>query len=208
MIAFGVGVVVALATTALDPRAHLATRAIAAWDGLCLTYLGLVWRAIAGTTLHDIRARAEREDEGRGLILGLVLAASAASLVAMGFELSIAKHATGFSRAAHVAAAAGSVGLSWLMVQVIFALHYAHEYYTAHPESGVDCGGLMFPGGEPPDYWDFLHFAIVIGVAAQTADIAFERKDLRRLGTVHAVLAFGFNTVVVALTINLMAGLF
>ena len=72
-------------------------------------------------------------------------------------------------------------------------------------------GGVMaetFPGGEPPDYWDFLHFSIVIGVAAQTADIAFTDRRLRRLGTAHSLIAFVFNTLIVALTINLVAGLF
>ena len=63
--------------------------------------------------------------------------------------------------------------------------------------------GLQFPGGEPPDYWDFLHFAVVIGVACQTADIAFTGKNLRRIGTVHGLVAFSFNTAVLALTINL-----
>jgi len=93
-------------------------------------------------------------------------------------------------------------------MQVVYALHYAHEYYAADPASGKDAGGLAFPGGEPPDYWDFLHFSIIIGVAAQTADIAFTEKGLRRLGTAHSLFAFVFNTVIVALTINLLAGLF
>ena len=100
-----------------------------------------------------------------------------------------------------------TVAASWFMVQLIFALHYAHEYY-AQGERGQDAGGLDFPGGEPPDYWDFLHFSIVIGVASQTADIAFTSKSLRRVGTVHGITAFVFNTVVLALTINLLAGLF
>ena len=108
------------------------------------------------------------------------------------------------------AAAFVTVTASWFLMQVVYALHYAHAYYGAHPETGEDCGGLAFldrPKAEP-DYWDFLHFAIVIGVAAQTADIAFTDKRLRRLGTAHSVIAFVFNTLIVALTINLVAGLF
>ncbi|MDX7952300.1 DUF1345 domain-containing protein [Lichenihabitans sp. Uapishka_5] len=95
--------------------------------------------------------------------------------------------------------------------QIIFALHYAHEYYApdkATPEEDDVIGGLAFPGGEEPDNWDFVHFAIVIGVASQTADIAFTAKRLRRIGTVHSVISFAFNTAVLALTINLLAGLF
>ena len=69
-------------------------------------------------------------------------------------------------------------------------------------------GGLKFPGDQEPDNWDFVHFAVVIGVASQTADIAFTAKRLRRIGTVHSVISFTFNTAVLALTINLLAGLF
>ena len=68
--------------------------------------------------------------------------------------------------------------------------------------------GLAFPGDEPPDYWDFLHFSVVIGVASQTADVAFTAKSLRRIGTAHGVVAFVFNTVILALTINIAASLF
>ena len=95
------------------------------------------------------------------------------------------------------------------MVQLIFALHYAHDYYSADDKApGGMRGGLTFPGRGEPDYWDFLHFSLVIGVACQTADIAFTSKHLRRLGGLHGVLAFTFNTVILALTINLVAGLF
>jgi uncharacterized membrane protein len=93
-------------------------------------------------------------------------------------------------------------------MQYVFALHYAHEYYDPDENCAGDSKGLAFPGGEPPDYWDFLHFSIIIGVAAQTADIAFTSKGLRRIGTLHSLVAFAFNTVIVALTINLLAGLF
>ena len=97
------------------------------------------------------------------------------------------------------------------MVQVTFALHYAHQYYapdrTTADENDV-LGGLAFLGGEEPDYWDFLHFAVVIGVACQTADVAFTNRRLRHIGTVHGLIAFTFNTVVLALAINLLAGLF
>jgi uncharacterized membrane protein len=98
---------------------------------------------------------------------------------------------------------------SWLMVQMIFALHYAHEYYGVDEDDGAaDAEGLRFPGVTAPDYWDFLHFSVVIGVACATADVEFTSKGLRRLGTIHSLVAFAFNTVIVALTINLTAGLF
>ncbi len=189
------------------PQASVSTAFIAGWNAFCLAFLAAMTPAVWRRAPDEIRARAAREDEGRGLILGLVLVASAASLVAMAAELSLARQTHGWRQAIHVGAAFWTVAASWLTVQAIFALHYAHEYYTA-AGGGDDAGGLGFPGGEEPDYWDFLHFSIIIGVACQTADVTITRKSLRRLGTLHSLVAFAFNTVVVALAINLMAGLF
>lgn len=207
-LALGVGVVVGIACAVLAPQLSPSSCAIAGWNTFCLLYLGLNLTAIVREGPDEIRARADQQDEGQAMILLLVLAACAASLAASGVELSLAQHNHGAEKAVRVAAAFATVAGSWLVMQLIFALHYAHEFYAADPETGEDAGGLAFPGGEPPDYWDFLHFSIVIGVAAQTADIAFTSKRLRRLGTTHSLIAFAFNTLILALTINLMAGLF
>jgi uncharacterized membrane protein len=168
-----------------------------------------VTAALIGHSPDDIRARAEREDEGRGLILALVQVAAAASIAAIAAELSVAKEVHGWLRIAHVSLAFGTVAASWGMVQLVFALHYAHEYYDENPEcDGHDMKGLEFPGEELPDYWDFLYFSIVIGVACATADINITSRPLRRTSTVHSLVSFAFNTMIVALTINLLAGLF
>jgi len=87
----------------------------------------------------------------------------------------------------------------------MFALHYAHDYFATEVRGGH--GGLEFPGGHPPDYGDFLYFAVVIGTSGQTADVSFSRRPMRRTGTVHCVLAYFFNTTLVALTINIASGL-
>ena len=96
-----------------------------------------------------------------------------------------------------------AVASSWAFTQVMFALHYAHKYYQA---TGKYCG-LDIEGSEPPDYFDFLYFASIIGTSAQTADIAFNTQEMRRIGLVHSVLAFFFNTILLALTINIASGL-
>ena len=186
----------------------LTTSAILAWDVTCAVFIvaavAMMWRADE----HRIRSTAATQDQGQGVILALVIAAAAASIWVIAKELSAAKADVGLLKALRVALVFATVAASWFMVQLVFALHYAHEYYAPGDKPGADAGGLLFPGGEPPDYWDFLHFSIVIGVASQTADIAFTAKGLRRVGTVHGVTAFTFNTVVLALTINLLAGLF
>jgi len=211
--AFLFGTVVGLILSRFVPTLPWITDVVTGWDALCVAFMLSVTAALIGHSPDDIRARAEREDEGRGLILTLVLIAATASIAAIAAELSLAKAEHGIFRAGHVALAFGTVAASWMMMQLVFALHYAHEYYDENPGvSGqrvrADMKGLDFPGGELPDYWDFVHFAVVIGVACATADVDFTSKALRRIGTVHSLVAFAFNTMIVALTINLLAGLF
>ena len=207
--AIAAGVAVGGACALLAPQLKPSTDLILGWDALAVSFNAAMLFSMVRHGPAEIRARAASEDQGRAAILTLIMLGIGISVAAVGAELSLAKDSHGVWRAAHIAVAFATVAASWLMMQVIFAVHYAHEYYDADTaKAGKDAGGLKFPGAEPPDYWDFLHFSIVIGVASQTADIAFTAKGLRRLGTVHSVVAFAFNTVIVALTINLLASLF
>jgi uncharacterized membrane protein len=194
--------ILAWAALALVPEFRWSTRSILAWDAGVLTFVVGMMIHMADKDPDAMRAASARQDEGQGLILTLVLVASIASLASVAAELGLAKNAQGLEKSARVALAAVTVAGSWFMVQLIFALHYAREYYSMGRP-----GGLAFPGKEDPDYWDFIHFAVVIGAAAQTADIAFTSKPLRRIGTLHSLIAFVFNTVVLALSINLLASL-
>ena len=208
--AIGVGLAAGLVLAVLPSALDTPTRAILAWDVGCGVFLWTTLTHIAGRDAPYIRGAAARQDEGQGMILGLVLALAAASLAAVAVELSLAKDAHGLDKALRVALAFGSVAVSWFVTQLIFALHYAHEYYAPDDDddpSTLQQGGLKFPDDDAPDYWDFIHFAVVIGVASQTADVEFTSKRLRRIGTVHGLVAFTFNTVILALTINILAGL-
>lgn len=204
------GLLVSIALILVPNELSPSTRAILAWDVTCLTFIGSVIAMMWGANADKIRAKAATQDEGQGAILGLVILAVAASVMVVAAELSAAKGDVSWLKGVRIGLVFATVAASWFMVQLIFALHYAHEYYLPDEASKgkKDVGGLAFPGGEPPDYWDFVHFSVVIGVASQTADIAFTSKPLRRIGTIHGLVAFVFNTVVVALTINLLAGLF
>jgi uncharacterized membrane protein len=204
-----VGIAASFAVGLLIPGVKLPTALIAGWDALAVTFIVSMLFSMVEYSPEDIRARAASDDQGRVAILALVLVAVAASIGAVVLELSMAKDAWGLEKWPPIILAFGTVTASWFMVQMIFTIHYAHEYYGVDETTPTgDAGGLLFPGDESPDYWDFLHFSIVIGVASQTADVQFTSKGLRRLGTVHSLVAFAFNTVIVALTINLMAGLF
>lgn len=209
--AIAVGLLVALLLAVLPMDLDRSTRATLAWDVGCTWFIALVLLEFRDRDAPYIRGVAAAQDEGQGLILTLVLVAAAASLGAVGVELSAAKDVQGLAKVLRVVLAFCTVALSWFVVQLIFALHYAHEYYAPDHDDDPTThqqGGLQFPSDALPDYWDFLHFAVVIGVASQTADIAFTSRAMRRIGTVHSLLAFTFNTAILALTINLLAGLF
>ncbi len=203
---FVVGLALAFIPNALRPS----TRALIAWDAGVLIFSGSMLWTMGRSNDRHMRLRAASQDEGQHFIIGFVLIAASISILAIAKELSLAKADHGAVKGLRVALAFATVAASWFLVQLMFALHYAHEYYA--PDDGKDGdgieAGLSFPGDDKPDYWDFLHFAIIIGVANQTADVSFKSKPLRRMGTVHGVIAFTFNTVVLALTINLLAGLF
>lgn len=182
------------------------TRIIIGWNvGACL-YLLLAGRMMFWSTHERMRARALQQDEGHMLVLILVVAAALMCIGAIVAELAVVKDLKGSLRYEHIALAALTIASSWAFTQTMFALHYAHDFYAS--EVRGQHGGLDFPGGHAPDYGDFLYFACVIGTSGQTADVSFSNRNMRRIGLVHCVLAFFFNTTLVALTINIASSLF
>lgn len=175
-----------------------------AWNAGALTHLGLTWQMARTTDLDAIQRRAVTQDSGRFAILAVVVLAAAAVLLAVGTQLSQVKGLEGPPRIAHLLLAVLTVVSSWLFMQTLFALHYAHDFYLARHRKAPD--PLSFPGTPNPLYVDFFHFACVIGTAGQTADISFSGSALRPVGTLHCIVAFFFNASLLALAINVAAG--
>jgi len=200
-VAFGAVVAAALPSTLIEASI---TRILIGWNAGALLYLLLVFAMMRDASADRIRSQAKREDEGRNTILLLVSVTMIAVLLAIAVQLSSAKEAHGVDKAAHVGLAALTVFTAWLFVQTIFALHYAHEYHLQHSDKTPS---LCFPGTEKPDYYDFLYVSCIIGTSGQTADVAFASRRMRRVGLLHCILAFVFNTTLLALTINVAASL-
>lgn len=200
---------VAAAALLLMPRSWPPMiRGAAAFDLGAVTYLLFAFRLIVTCDSTRIKTRAARRDDSRFMILILILLAIAASFAAIAGLIVEAKQPTIVSTEKFVLAmlALATLAIAWTLTQVVFALHYAHEYYR--PEPGSDAGGgLAFPGCEAPDYWDFLYFATSIGATSQTSDTEVRSRALRRLVTLHAAVSFFFNTAVLALTVNIAASL-
>jgi uncharacterized membrane protein len=196
-----------LAALVLLPRSWAAgVREALAWDLAAGIYLVLAFRVMQTCTGAALRARAARQDDSAFVILVIILLAITASFVAIAGLLGSAKDAP--SKALNLGLAATTIVLSWTVTQVVFTLHYAHEYYRPTGGAHAVAAGLDFRGDPEPDYWDFFYFATSFGAASQTSDITILTKPLRRLATLHAIISFFFNTAVLALSINLAASMF
>ena len=179
------------------------TRGIIGWDVGVAAFLIAALTMMLRDSIERMRGRAARQDAGRWTILTLTMAAVCISFLAIGYELHEAKGLPPASAGWRVALAMLTVVLSWSFTHTMFAMHYAHEFYRDKKPFG-----LLFPGEHPPDYIDFMYYAFVVGMTCQVSDVQVTGAAMRRLTLVHGVLSFFFNTVILALAINLAAGLF
>jgi uncharacterized membrane protein len=187
------------------------TRLLLGWNAGAFLYFILAGTMILTASHEKISRRAEAQDEGRFVILILTILASAMAIGAILAQLATVKDMKGLPKDLHIALAAATIVSAWALIHLMFALHYAHEFVMERAATGArpakERGGLIFPGPEAPDYVDFLYFSYVIGVASQTADVEISSPSMRSIALVHCVLAFFFNSAVLALTINIAAGL-
>jgi uncharacterized membrane protein len=197
-----VGLAVYLACVLLGQARAVST--LIGWNAGVLLDLALTAHMVRKTDVEEIKRRALSQDQGRMTILVAVVLGSAAVLLAVGTQLSQIKNLAGLARTAHLALAILTVVSSWLFTQTVFAIHYAHDFYTARIREQPD--PLEFPGTPDPLYGDFFHFSCVIGTSAQTADISFHGSALRPVGTLHCIVSFFFNASLLALAINVVAG--
>jgi uncharacterized membrane protein len=188
----------------MDWRAS--TRLLVGWDSGIALYLIMATMMMASSNIDKIRYRAALQDEGKIVILALTTITALVSLAGIVVELASAKALTDHDKWRYIALSGLTVLLSWTFTHTIFAIHYAHKYYEG-PEDEPALG-LEFPGQEPPDYWDFVYYSFVIGTACATADVNVTSRIMRRITTLHCVVAFFFNTTILALTVNIGAGYF
>jgi uncharacterized membrane protein len=176
-------------------------RGLVGWDIGIGLYVILAVEMMLRADVHQIRRRAATQDDGAIVILVMTVATALASLLAIVVLLGTSTVGGGHRRPIELVLATITIGLSWVFIHTMFALHYAHEFYD---QSGAP--GLAFPGGEPePDYWDFVYFALVIGMTAQVADVGITTKEIRRTVAAHGVVSFFFNVALLALTVNIAA---
>lgn len=187
------------------PAATLTTKFLLGWNACVWLYLALTFWLVIRAKACDVKRTAEVEDENASMVLFTVCVAALASLAAITLELSGNSKLSNADQVMHYAFTGMTIVGSWLMIGVIFSLHYARLFYNNEgPEPA-----LRFPEGElDPDYWDFLYFSFTLSVAVQTADVAIATREMRKAVLGHSLLGFLFNTAVLGFSINIAAGLF
>jgi uncharacterized membrane protein len=171
------------------------------WDTAALTFCAWVWINVWPMDSHATRSHAVRDDPGQGWTDLIVLGAATASLIAVGAVLFGAGHARGNLKYVEAAFALGSVFISWTLVHTVFTLRYARLYFNGTP------GGIDFNQDEPPQYSDFAYVAFTIGMTFQVSDTDICDRTIRRMALRHAWLSFPLGAVIIAASINLVAGL-
>jgi uncharacterized membrane protein len=190
----------------LPEALRLAMRIASAWVVGVAIFLALTASVMVGASPERVRARARQLDPRRWVVLAIIVAAASISLVALGLTLQKGAGETAAALAVRLLVTGLTVVASWTLTHTVFALHYAHHYYgDVEGPSTADRGGLAFPGTDLPDYWDFLYFALVIGMTCQVSDVQVTSRAMRRLALMHGALSFFFNTIVLALAVNLLA---
>jgi uncharacterized membrane protein len=149
-----------------------------------------------------IRKHADANDANRALVLAITTLLTIIVMAAITGELPAAREGD----IPAIIRLVGTLLLTWLFANMVYALHYAHDFYTAHPERGDDCGGLEFPGTDEPSYSDFAYFSYTLGMTFQTSDVAVTAPSMRRVVLLHTFAAFLFNIGVIAFTINALGG--
>ncbi|ADB42706.1 protein of unknown function DUF1345 (plasmid) [Spirosoma linguale DSM 74] len=193
-------------------RATSSIQFMVAWLSFALTNLVLFWTTMFTVQPDEIKSIAKKQDTSRTVLFLMVLSASFISLFIIVLLMKVLpaineSNESGYN--VHLALAVASAVCSWGLIHTVFAVRYAHLYYTCKTnEDGIEkehMGGLNFPNDETPDYVDFAYFSFVIGMTFQVSDVQVSSSTIRRLALLHGVLSFGFNTVIVALIINIIS---
>ena len=194
-----VGLVSGLAVAVFAPW-QLAV--LAAWDATAVLTFVRVWSRVGRLSPVQTRALATFEDDSRPLAELLLVSASLASLVGVGFGIGKAHQSDRTLDVVLTSISVLTVALSWAVVHTVFTLRYAHEYYTP------PVGGIDFKSGDyEPDYRDFAYLAFTVGMTYQVSDTELNRREIRRTVLRHALLSYLFGAVILALLVNVIASL-
>lgn len=189
----------AIGIATLIPMLGRGRGAMASFDIAAAVFLCAVI-PLLGKRPKEMRAIAKSNDANRALLLAVTGIVMGMILVSVASEMMGGKSST-----LGIALIVTTLALAWLFSNTIYALHYAHLFYTGNDE-GKDSGGITVPGSEEPDYWDFVYFSFTLGMTFQTSDVEITARNIRRVVIGQCLAAFVFNIGVLAFTINVLGG--
>jgi uncharacterized membrane protein len=185
----------------IDTLSHI----MISWDVFSLCMIVMSWITFFITKSQHIREQAKVQDSSRSLVFCSVLICTLASFVAV-LILLVTKKESNNGASWRLPIAIGGMLFSWFLIHTIFALKYAHMFYGNHEtKKDSHAGGLEFPNDDRPEYLDFAYFSFVLGMTFQVSDVQITSKKVRNTAMLHGLLSFGFNTIMIALTINMIA---
>ena len=176
------------------------------WDAFALSFVIFSWIVFVKRPVDEIIKQANKDDGSRIFVMISILVSSFAGMFTV-LLLMIAKEKSPNMEIIIVLLSIMGMVFSWIMVHTIFCFHYAHMYYSEIKDDTVNSSALDFPGEKNPNYLDFAYFSFVIGMTFQVSDVEICSHKIRKTALAHSLLAFALNTFVVALTINIIAGL-
>jgi uncharacterized membrane protein len=198
-------ILLGIAVGFLAPTDSPISKILIGWNAGVWIYLSLMFWLTVRSKAPDVKRIAEIEDENAGLVLALVCIAALTSLATITFELAGSKDLETTRKLLHYGFTALTVIGSWLLIGVIFSLHYARLYYIW---DGKEPALRFAEGLTTPNYWDFLYFSFTIGVAVQTSDVGVATREMRKIVLAQSLIGFVFNTAILGFSINIAAGLF
>ncbi|WP_447639838.1 MULTISPECIES: DUF1345 domain-containing protein [Chitinophagaceae] len=199
-----IGIVTVLLLKPFVPE--ILIRYVLGYCAFSLLLLSFYWISFRQTPIQHIQLEAQKEDSGRTVIFFLILLTILGSVLAIVLVLA-SKNANAQTKLQHIGSAMLGISTAWFLLHTIYTVKYAHIYYgNSNHEKGI---GLSFPEGGDymPDFMDFVYFSFVLGMTFQVSDVSITTKEMRRVALWHSLISFIFNAVIVAVTINLIAGL-
>jgi len=182
---------------------------VTTWTVFALTVVTMAWMVMFTRDPYEVRRNASLQDSSQTFLFSAVISGATASLFAVFVLMGSSKSLPPTDAALQVTLSVLAIMLSWALVHTLFSLRYAHVYYLDAHKIARDKieGGLKFPGGGAPDYLDFAYYSFVIGMTCQVSDVQITSRWMRRLAIIHGLISFAFNTAILAMFINIIAGL-
>ena len=182
-----------------------------AWIAFAISHLIFSWVIILSYHPKDVKSIAKQEDWSGTFIFLFILVAAFIGLIAIIFLLKSIPEESKKGLSWHILLSVVSVFCSWSLIHTLFTLKYAHKYYSEGKQADDDNDsygeGLDFPKEKEPDFLDFAYFSFVVGMTFQVSDVQITSRRIRRISLLHAILSFVYNTLIVALSINIISGM-